>query len=67
MLQPERLYGVLASCPRCGARPALRLSGWLLERVRHEDPHRRAASYKCQRRSCGAIYDILAGAVRSEE
>ena len=67
MLQPERLYGVLASCPSCGARPALRLSGWLLEQVAREDPHRRAASYKCQRRSCGAIYDILAGAVRSGE
>jgi hypothetical protein len=67
MLQPERMYGVLASCPECGARPALRLSGWVVERVAVEEPGRRVATYKCQRRSCGAIYDILAGAARSVE
>lgn len=67
MLQPERMYGVLASCPRCGARPALRVSGWVLERMVDEDPQRRAASYKCQRRSCGEIYDVTAGALRGGE
>jgi hypothetical protein len=66
-VERERLCGVPASCPACGARPALRLSAWLVERLRAEDPRRRVGSYKCQRRSCGRIYDILAGAVAEAE
>jgi hypothetical protein len=63
----ERMCRVLASCPACGARPALRVSAWVVERLREEDPGRRVASYQCQRRSCGTIYDIPAGAVRDPE
>lgn len=60
--QPQ-LLRVRASCPACGAPPALRVC----------DPVRRAAAelpaglelmtYRCQRRRCGAVYRLTAGSV----
>jgi hypothetical protein len=64
MADPERLCVVSVGCPRCGTRPALRFSAWLVEWLGAEDPARRVASYKCQRRDCGTIYDIAAGSFR---
>ena len=64
MSDRERLCAVNVGCPACGTRPALRVSAWLVERIAGEEPSRRVASYKCQRRGCGAIYDISAGALR---
>lgn len=60
----ERLIPVMASCPACGARAALRLSGWVLERVGEEDVRRRVGSYRCRRRGCGTIYEIAVAALR---
>jgi hypothetical protein len=39
----------------------------LVEGVRDEPPERRVGSYKCQRRSCGVIYDIPAAAYQRAE
>jgi hypothetical protein len=59
----DRLYAAMAGCPRCGTRPALRLSGWVVQKVAGEPSERKVGSYKCQRRNCGIIYDLTAGAV----
>ena len=64
MADRERLCAVGVGCPACGTRPALRLSAWLVERFEGEEPSRRIASYRCQRRGCGVIYDIALGALR---
>ena len=64
MTDRERLCAVNVGCPACGARPALRVGAWLVERMREEEPARRLASYRCQRRGCGTIYDIPVGALR---
>lgn len=59
----ERVVAPMTGCPRCGTRPALRVSGWVVEKLVGEPPERRVESYRCQRRNCGAIYDITAGAL----
>ena len=64
MTERERMCAAKEGCPACGARPALRVSAWLVERIGEEERTRRAASYRCQRRGCGLIYDIPAGALR---
>ena len=64
MAERDRMYAAKVGCPGCGARPALRLSEWVVERVEGEDPARRVASYQCHRRGCGVIYDVLVGALR---
>jgi DNA-directed RNA polymerase subunit RPC12/RpoP len=65
-MQSERevLRAPVVSCPACGSRPALRVSQWVGETTKDEPPERRVASYKCQRRGCGAIYDITVQALR---
>lgn len=62
--EPEsgRMRAPAVSCPRCGSRPALRVSEPLIERVEDLPPEQRVASYKCQRRTCGEIYEIPAAA-----
>ena len=49
-------------CPRCGARPALRISEAAIRMAGGQPPGRRIGTYKCQRRGCGAIYDVTAAA-----
>jgi hypothetical protein len=60
--EPAVLLRLAAACPRCGARPALRVTGALVDAVRRHDEHTRIATYQCQRRGCGAVYDIAAAA-----
>ena len=60
----ERVTAPVSGCPRCGTRPALRVEGWVVARLDGEPADRRVGSYKCQRRNCGMIYDITAGALR---
>lgn len=61
---PERarLRAPAVSCPRCGSRPAFRVSEALVARLAGMPPEARVASYKCQRRACGEIYDVPAAA-----
>ncbi len=61
----ERLRAPVVSCPRCGSRPAFRVSEDLVARLEGLAPEARVASYKCQRRACGEIYDVPAAACRN--
>lgn len=58
----ERLLRLAATCPRCGARPAMRVTDTMVHAMRNEDAGARIATYQCQRRGCGAVYDIPASA-----
>lgn len=53
LLKPE------TSCPRCGSRPALRLSEDVAHVLRYLARGTRLGTYQCQRRGCGAIYDLM--------
>lgn len=55
-----RLLRLAASCPRCGARPALRVAEETARALYRGDPEARIGTYQCQRRGCGTIYDLLA-------
>jgi len=57
-----RLLRPAAACPRCGARPALRVTAAMVRAVDAVPAHVRVGTYQCQRRGCGAIYDINVGA-----
>jgi len=57
-----RLLRPAAACPRCGARPAMRVTAAMVRAVAGMPAGVRVATYQCQRRGCGAIYDIGAGA-----
>ncbi len=59
---PGRLLRVAASCPRCGARPAMRVTEAMVEALAGADAGMRLGTYQCQRRGCGAIYDLVASA-----
>jgi thymidine kinase len=59
---PERLYRLSASCPRCGSRPAMRVTQDVIEAARDHHPQVRLGTYQCQRRGCGTIYDLTASA-----
>ncbi len=63
----ERMRAPAVSCPRCGSRPALRISALLIDGVRGEPGTREVGSYKCQRRGCGYIYRITASALQRAE
>jgi hypothetical protein len=60
-----RMLVPAVSCPRCGSRPALRVSEPLARRVEDLPPGQRVGSYKCQRRACGEIYEIPASAYQN--
>lgn len=64
-LHRGRLLHPAVSCPRCGARPALRISEEAAKRVADLDPGERVGTYQCRRRGCGAIYDIPAAAYQN--
>ncbi len=57
-----RLTRLNASCPRCGSRPALRITEELARAVRASGRSARIGTYQCQRRGCGHIYDLSAQA-----
>ncbi|HEV7587801.1 MAG TPA: hypothetical protein VGO40_06690 [Longimicrobium sp.] len=59
---PELLLRPAAACPRCGARPAMRVTAALVHALRDRPAHERVATYQCQRRGCGAVYDLTADA-----
>ncbi|HEX2091816.1 MAG TPA: hypothetical protein VHG28_05405 [Longimicrobiaceae bacterium] len=55
-----RLLRMAASCPRCGSRPALRITEAAAGILLREARGTRLGTYQCQRRGCGAIYDLRA-------
>ena len=57
-----RLLRLLASCPRCGTRPALRVTSAAVRAVSGYPPGERLGTYQCQRRQCGKIFTLTAGA-----
>jgi len=57
-----RLLRLAASCPRCGSRPAVRISGEVVQALAAHPAGARLATYQCQRRRCGAIFDLTARA-----
>jgi hypothetical protein len=57
-----RLLRLAASCPRCGSRPAVRVSPEVVQALAAHDAGARLATYQCQRRRCGAIFDLVARA-----
>lgn len=59
---PELLLRPAAACPRCGARPAMRVTAAMVHALRDQPADERVATYQCQRRGCGAVYDLTASA-----
>jgi hypothetical protein len=59
---PRRLLRLAASCPRCGSRPAVRVAPEVVQALAAHAPQARLATYQCQRRRCGAIFDLTARA-----
>jgi hypothetical protein len=57
-----RLLRPAATCPRCGARPAMRVTEAMVEALAGHPADERVGTYQCQRRGCGAIYDLTADA-----
>jgi len=51
-----------AACPRCGARPAMRVTGAMVSAFAGHAPDERVGTYQCQRRGCGNVYDLTASA-----
>jgi hypothetical protein len=51
-----------AACPRCGARPAMRVTAAMVRALGGHAADERVGTYQCQRRGCGAIYDLTAAA-----
>ena len=56
----ERLVPIRAVCPKCGARPALRLTERIIRLLTSLSVKGRLGTYQCHRRGCGAIYDLPA-------
>jgi hypothetical protein len=57
-----RLLRLAASCPHCGSRPAVRVAAEVVQAMSAHPPGARLATYQCQRRRCGAIFDLTAQA-----
>jgi hypothetical protein len=62
--ESDRLHPPAVCCPKCGTRPALRVTEFVVHVLRDAPPERRVGSYKCQRRGCGAIYNLTVAAYR---
>lgn len=56
LLRPE------VDCPKCGARPALRVTPTIVAALASTPASAPVATYQCQRRGCGAVYPITADA-----
>jgi hypothetical protein len=59
---PPALLRPAAACPRCGARPAMRVTTAMVQALGGHPADERVGTYQCQRRGCGAIYDLTASA-----
>ena len=57
-----RLLRLAASCPRCGSRPAVRVTDAAVAAMAAAPADARLGTYQCQRRRCGAIFDLTARA-----
>ena len=57
-----RLLRLAASCPRCGSRPAVRVTQAVVQAMARQPPGARLGTYQCHRRRCGAIFDLTARA-----
>lgn len=57
-----RLLRLAVSCPRCGSRPAVRVTGAAVAAMAAAPADARLGTYQCQRRRCGAIFDLTARA-----
>jgi hypothetical protein len=62
-----QLLRLASNCPRCGSRPALRITGEVARLLADEAQGARLGTYQCQRRGCGAIYDLVAGEFLADE
>ena len=58
----DRLLRLAASCPGCGTRPAIRVTGQLSRALAHLPAGERLATYQCHRRTCGTVYALTAAA-----
>ena len=56
------LLRLAVSCPRCGSRPAVRVTPAVVQAMARQAPETRMGTYQCQRRRCGAIFDLPARA-----
>jgi hypothetical protein len=63
--EERRLLRVAATCPRCSSRPAMRVTPALVEAMAALGADTRVATYQCQRRGCGTVYDLSAGAFQN--
>lgn len=59
-----RLLRLAVSCPACGSRPALRVTAAAVRALADREPGERVGTYQCQRRRCGAIFDLTVRAYR---
>ncbi len=53
-----RLVRLTTSCPRCGSRPAMRVTEDLVRGIHAPEDLTRIGTYQCHRRGCGTIYDL---------
>lgn len=60
-----RLLRLAASCPRCGSRPAMRVTEDAVRAVSHHLPEERLGTYQCSHRRCGTVYDLTAAAYQN--
>ena len=56
LLRPE------VTCPRCGARPAMRVTSTIVAALANTAPGEQVGTYQCQRRGCGSVYPLTADA-----
>lgn len=61
----RRLLRVAASCPRCASRPALRVTPAVVSALAATEAGTRVGTYQCQRRGCGALYDLTVEAFQN--
>jgi hypothetical protein len=57
-----RLVRLTTSCPRCGSRPAMRVTEELVRGINTPQELTRIGTYQCHRRGCGTIYDLYVDA-----
>lgn len=62
--RPGRLFRLAVSCPRCGSRPALRVTEDAVRDALRHPPDQPLSTYQCHRRGCGTIYEVTAAAYR---
>ena len=63
-MENGELVRLSVTCPKCGTRPALRLERHVLGVLAAHPDGQRLATYQCQRRGCGTVYDVPSEAFR---